>query len=147
MRIRILRTTEEQSKQTLGVLYVEVDNSIVFECSTLELPWKENKRRISCVPAQTYKARLRKAAESPSRNYDHVILKDVPNRSYILIHSGNFHWHIQGCILVGSKHQDINKDGLQDVPHSKATMTKLMEVLEKYVGYNDEFDVVIEYRP
>ena len=146
MKIRILRIVEEQGKQTLGVLYVEVDNSIVFECATLELPWRDNARRVSCIPAQTYKSRLRKAAESPSRNYDHVILKDVPNRTFILIHAGNFHWHIQGCILVGSTHQDINKDGLLDVPNSRATMTKLMATLEKYVSYEDEFDVVVEYR-
>lgn len=146
MRIEITRLQEQQEKQTLGVLYVVVDNKIVFECATLELPWKENQRRISCIPQGTYKARLRKASESPSRNYDHVHINPVPNRSFILIHSGNFHWHIEGCVLVGSEHRDINRDGLLDVPNSKLTMDRLMMELKRHVTFGEEFDVIVKYR-
>lgn len=146
MNIRILRLHEQGEKQTLGVLYVEHENQIVFECVTLELAWKENKRRVSCIPSGTYSAELRTADESPSRNYDHVIFKNVPNRSFILIHSGNYHFHILGCVLVGKKHVDMNHDQLLDVSSSRKTMSELMEVLKKYVGFDDEFEIIVEYR-
>lgn len=146
MNIRILRLNEQQNKQTLGVLYVEHENKILFECKTLELAWKNNERRVSCIPAKKYFAQLRKAENSPSRNYDHVIFKDVPNRSFILIHSGNYHFHILGCVLVGKTHVDMNKDGLLDVSSSRKTMSELMDVLKKYVGFDDEFEIIVEYR-
>jgi hypothetical protein len=147
MNIRVLRTAEQGEKQTIGVLYVEHENKIVFECKTLELAWKNNERRVSCIPAQKYIGKLRKAENSPSRNYDHIHITNVPNRSWILIHSGNYHFHILGCILVGEKHVDMNRDGLCDVSSSRKTMSKLMEVVKQYVGFGDEFEIIVEYRP
>ena len=70
-------------------------------CDTLELPWKQNQRNISCIPAGEYDARLRLPRESATREYIHLLIKDVPNRSYILVHIGNTTSDTQGCILVG----------------------------------------------
>lgn len=146
MKIEIVRLQEQEEKQTLGELYVVRDNSIVFKCATLELSWKDNQRRISCIPQGTYKARLRSAKDSPSRSYDHIHVENVPNRTWILIHSGNFHWHIQGCILVGNEHRDINHNGLLDVPNSRLTMNALINEVKKHVNWGDEFEVTIKYR-
>ena len=82
---------------TMGKLFL---NGEEF-CDTLELPWKQNQRSISCIPAGEYDARLRLPRESATREYIHLLVKDVPNRSYILVHIGNTTADTQGCILVG----------------------------------------------
>mgnify|MGYP003625496884 CR=1 FL=1 len=82
---------------TMGKLFL---NGEEF-CDTLELPWKQNQRNISCIPAGEYDARLRLPRESATREYIHLLIKDVPNRSYILVHIGNTTSDTQGCILVG----------------------------------------------
>jgi hypothetical protein len=77
-------------------------------CDTLELAWKDNQRSISCIPAGEYKVRLRLPRESATRDYIHLLVQDVPNRSYILVHIGNTTADTKGCILVGqSRQQDF----------------------------------------
>jgi hypothetical protein len=120
---------ENQGKQTLGTMAVYDGINKIYETKTLELPWKENKRKISCIPDGDYFVRKRLASESGSRDYDHFIVEDVEGRSYILWHSGNFHWHILGCILHGQSHADINKDGLLDVTNTGFTIAQLYKIL------------------
>jgi len=94
-------------------------------CYTLELPWRENRKNISCIPIGEYEVERR-----TSEKYgEHFHILDVPDRSYILIHSGNFHNQIRGCVLVGEELADINKDGLPDVTNSKKTMKMLLDRL------------------
>jgi len=77
-------------------------------CDTLENPWIDNQRGISCIPEGKYKVRLRLARESASRDYLHLLVKDVPNRDWILVHRGNFPSETQGCLLVGlGTEQDV----------------------------------------
>lgn len=82
---------------TLGKLYVDG----IYECETLELPWLDNKQSISCIPNGSYPVRIRTADESRSYKYNHLIVKEVPNRSYILFHIGNRTADSRGCILTG----------------------------------------------
>lgn len=89
---------------------------------TLELPDHGNEQDISCIPRKKYRAAYRK---SPS-NGDVIELKNVPNRTYIQIHAGNFTHQIRGCILVGDSIKDINGDSIPDVTNSKATLKKLL---------------------
>ena len=77
-------------------------------CDTLENPWKNNQRNISCIPEGEYPVRLRLARESASRDYLHLLVQDVPNRDYILFHRGNTAKDTSGCILVGlGTQQDV----------------------------------------
>jgi hypothetical protein len=94
----------------------------VFDCKGLELPWRNNERKVSCIPEGAYKLVRR---NSP-RFGDHFHVLDVPNRTFILIHHGNYTSDIEGCLLVGSRHQDINGDGIMDVTASRFTMAKLL---------------------
>ena len=96
-----------------------------FQCFTLELPDLDNQQNISCIPAGTYKA---KKYNSPSKGLC-LLLEDVPNRTYIEIHSGNFTRQIQGCILVGGSIKFIDNDSTPDVSNSKATLNKLLSLL------------------
>lgn len=88
------RFTDES---TIGKLFVNGE----YFCYTLELPYRNNQRSISCIPAGNYKVKLRLARESATRDYLHMIVEDVPNRTYILFHRGNKASHTRGCILVG----------------------------------------------
>ena len=85
------------------------ENSVIGElflngermCDTLENPWKDNQRNISCIPEGEYKVRLRLPRESGTRDYIHLLVKDVKDRDYILFHIGNTAKDTRGCILVG----------------------------------------------
>tara|TARA_R110000765_G_scaffold345893_1_gene436104 strand:- start:147 stop:605 length:459 start_codon:yes stop_codon:yes gene_type:complete len=91
-------------KSTIGNLYI---NGELF-CDTLENPWLDNQRNISCIPEGSYKVRLRLARESATRDYLHLLVQDVPDRDWILFHRGNTAKDTSGCILVGNgRKQDI----------------------------------------
>jgi hypothetical protein len=85
------------------------ENSVIGElflngermCDTLENPWLDNQRNISCIPEGEYKVRLRLPRESGTRDYLHLLVQDVPNRKWVLVHRGNYPSQTQGCILVG----------------------------------------------
>lgn len=129
MKVEIVRTY--QPRQTIGEFYID---GIEF-CKTLELQWLDNVRSKSCIPEGVYKVVKRLAHEK--RKYNHFHITNVPGRSYILIHTGNYSSQILGCVLVGDKHIDINKDGLLDVANSTATLQKLYEKMPA------EFELVI----
>ena len=106
---------------TVGYMYY----GGLFECFTLELPWLDNARGISCIPAGTYEC---KKHRSPSKG-DCISVMDVRGRDNILIHAGNFTRNTEGCILVGKMITDLNADGIPDVSNSKDTLTKLLNTL------------------
>lgn len=122
MKALLKRTYGE--KQTLGTLTLTGKKGIVFECCTLELPWKDNKRNISCIPPGIYQVIRR---DSPQFR-EHYYIAGVPDRDFILIHPGNFYTQIRGCVLVGDSYQDINKDRLKDLINSRKTMDELLRI-------------------
>ena len=65
---------------------------------TLELPWRQNERNISCIPAGQYEI-----SNYKSNKFKCVCLAlhDVFGRSYIAIHPGERLTHTKGCILPG----------------------------------------------
>ncbi len=77
-----------------------------FACFTLELPWRENRPCVSCIPPGTYPLGWRVTCR---RSTYHI--RNVPKRSYILIHSGNYagdihkglKTHVEGCVLLGKR--------------------------------------------
>ena len=96
INLLILRDTFTENS-TIGELHLNGE----FMCDTLENPYINNERNISCIPEGSYSVRLRTARESATRDYLHLLVKDVPNRSYILFHIGNSAKDTSGCILVG----------------------------------------------
>lgn len=139
MRVLIKRF-DYDTEQTLGDFFVFNErNGIEYTCKTLELEWKNNERRVSCIPEGGYLVRKRWSKKYGSHFI--VLQKDgnhVEGRSYILIHHGNFNRDILGCILVGENHIDIDGDGFRDVTSSKKVMQELNEILD------DEFEMIIE---
>jgi len=113
-------------KSTLGELFLNGERM----CDTLELPYKDNQRNISCIPAGEYKVRLRYPRESATRDYLHLLIQDVPNRDFILIHIGNYPSSTQGCVLVGLGSE-------QDVVHnSRLAMELLVKEILNLGGTN-----------
>lgn len=122
----ILESTDDDGVQTLGQLFVvNENNEIQFTCRTLELSWKDNQKRVSCIPEGTYKVIKHK---SPKFG-DCFWIKDVPNRSEILIHPGNFHTQILGCILIGDDLAYVNKDSRLDIVNSKTTLDRILSIM------------------
>ncbi len=107
MKTVYLLRTRTSDQGTEGMLITDG-----FMCKTLELPWRENQRSISCIPSGEYKVVIR---QSPKYGSVYWVTK-VPNRSWILIHAGNwagdtkkgFNSHTNGCILMGSKFGFLN---------------------------------------
>lgn len=102
-----------------------------FHCFTLELPWKNNENNISCVPAGIYRYHR---YLSPSKGKV-LLLEDVPDRTYVEIHAGNFTRDILGCILVGDSIKYLDRDKIPDVTNSKATLRNLLSMLPLEQGY------------
>jgi hypothetical protein len=97
--IRLIRDDQDDVR-TLGAMFDGEDRI----CETLELPWRDNQRGISCIPEGTYHAVLEM---SPKRRYKVYWLTDVPGRIAVQIHVGNTTEDIRGCILLGmERHGD-----------------------------------------
>lgn len=109
---------------TPGILHC-VNGAILY---TLELPWRENKRRASCIPAGLYEYNF--LPQTSSRKYKNVFyLQDVANRTGILMHNGNYLSHTKGCILIGTQ------TGIVDTEHAVWSSRKGMEKLRSPSGF------------
>ena len=107
---------------TLGDLFVFKNGEFHFSCVTLELPWKENQRNISCIPPGGYSAHKHRSPKFGAC----IKIKDVKDRDHILIHPANYTSELRGCVAVGRKHVDLNNDSINDVYESRNTFNKLM---------------------
>ena len=130
MRILLERYLYDD-KQTLGKFYL-LDNSdnVLADWHSLELPNKNNEKRVSCIPEGIYKARKHKSPKFGNCFW----IQEVHNRSEILIHRGNYYTDILGCILIGSDLSDINNDGYLDVINSTKSIKKLLELTKNTDG-------------
>jgi hypothetical protein len=69
-------------------------------CETIELPWRDNKRMVSCIPEGQYRMIRRIHA----KHGDQLAIVNVPQREAILIHPANFALsELQGCIAPVTK--------------------------------------------
>ena len=121
----IIRSAMNQH-QTIGTgLIFDNLGRMLFEFQTLELPFLQNKKGVSCIPSGKYQIEKRQSDKFGS----HFHVKDVEGRSMILIHLGNYHSNTSGCILVGSEHKYLDNDNCLDVVDSRMTMKKLVEIM------------------
>lgn len=124
----LLVRRESDNKQTLGHLTLfDTDVDVLMTCYILELDNDGNKRRESRINAGIYNVVLRVSEKYGT----HYHLTNVFNRELILIHVGNYHTDILGCLIPGSALADINKDGYRDVVNSGKTMKKLLALAGK----------------
>lgn len=100
---------------TQGLLYVDGE----YLCATLERPWLENLAFKSCIPDGGYDAKYRSDERFSMGVFE---IYQVPERTGILIHTGNEVEDSTGCILVGVQHG--NK-----VYESRVTFLKLFAAI------------------
>ncbi|MDO5638182.1 MAG: DUF5675 family protein [Myroides sp.] len=101
-------------KAVHGRLYVGDE---LLAC-TIELPWKQNAKRISCIPEGIYTLRRRYSEKFKW----HLVLLEVPERSGILIHPANDALkELQGCIAPVTAITEVGKGS-----NSRKAMQKVM---------------------
>lgn len=114
---------------TFGTLVLESGE----EFRTAELPWRENAPYFSCVPTGWYRCEWTR-----SPRFGPVYqLKDVPNRTHILIHQGNyagdrklgFRSDTDGCILLGQQAGRLNEQSV--VLRSRVALLVLRQTLKE----------------
>lgn len=123
-----------------GSWFDEFDKMIA---KTLELPDRNNQRddpntdenEASCIDIGTYLVTKEEPipANDPmgrkERPYGHFRLHDVPGRRGILVHKITYVKHLLGCIGIGSRFVDLDKDGTPDVVESGKKLQWMYENL------------------
>ena len=122
-----IKRTFQNDRQSLGVCTVfDEQNRAVFSGLSMERGWLDNLKNISCVPKGHYTLVLE---YSPKFDRELWELKNVPNRAECKFHAANY-WHqLNGCISLGSRLIDIDKDGFYDIANSGNTMLSFHVVL------------------
>jgi len=117
MKLQVIRT-QFGTDATNGLLFIDG----IFECYTLEDQYQAVKvMHETCIPEGTYDIEFRKTGGFHAKyseryknaHYGMLHVQDVPNFTYILIHTGNTDEHTSGCLIVGETQQDleVSKDG------------------------------------
>jgi len=144
MRKATLRRLRMGDAGTFGEL--EVDGHTF---KTGELPWRNNARGKSCVPAGTYLVEW-----DPSPKYGHKYeLRNVPGRTTILIHAANFvgdedkgfQAEVDGCIALGSAISPIegqmavrgSRDAVEDFEKLMGLEPFTLEIIDEYLEAGD----------
>jgi len=122
--LELVRLEEDFKYGTFGVLKI---NKQLF-CMTLEPRDEENAQNISSIPAQQY---IAERYNSPT--YGEVFrVNNVPGRSAILFHWGNYQRNTEGCILLG----DRLLGGPRGVGNSRIAFQRFMDALSGYKKAN-----------
>lgn len=129
MELLLTRTYYETGSN--GVL--SVDGKRI--CYTIELPWKDNQRGISCIPEGVYEVATRYSQKFGS----HLCLPGVKGRSYILIHSANDALaELRGCIAPVEKLTGPGKG----YP-SRPAFRRLYDLVKRSLDAEEEVRLVI----
>lgn len=118
MKCEIIRV-EKTVLHTFGVFLIRGEVFMV----TLEPPWKGNKPKKSCIPDDVY---LCKRVDSPKYG-DTFEITEVPGRTHILFHWGNFVKDTKGCVLTGQAFGSIR--GVRAVVESKKAHSRFMAAM------------------
>jgi len=104
-------------KGTNGNLYING----AFFCHTIELPWKENAKQVSCIPEGVYNISKRFSKKYGS----HMLIENVPDRDLVLIHpANNALKELMGCIAPVS---------ILDAPGCGSFSRKVFEPLRRRI--------------
>lgn len=116
---------KETDECTYGVMHVNGFPRFV----TLELPWRNNERNVSCIPVGSYEC-----SQFRSRKYGSTIrVNSVPERSGIIFHVGNFPEDTRGCVLVGTGFSTYRGSAIIE---SKRAMENFREMLRSEKNIN-----------
>jgi len=130
----ILVRLSETRHGTFGVLLDEdiMRGEFIPFATTLELRWRNNIKKGSCIPAGLYECRRIK---SPKFGETFEITR-VPNRENILFHWGNTMKDSSGCILIGEQFGSLG--GFTAILSSKKGFKEFMDRLRLYDSFQLE---------
>jgi hypothetical protein len=104
-------------------------------CNTIELPWKRNEKRVSCIPEGKYFIKKRYSQKFKW----HLEVVDVANRSLILFHSANNALQeLNGCIAPVTK---LSGPGLGLM--SRKAFEKLKTLVYKALDNKESVELLI----
>ena len=104
-------------------------------CHTIELPWQQNAKRVSCIPEGKYFIQKRYS----SKYQWHLEVMDVANRSLILFHpANNALRELQGCIAPVTK---LSGPGLG--LYSRKAFEKLKRAVYKALDQEESVVLII----
>ena len=105
-------------------------------CKTIELPWKENQKRVSCIPEGKYLLQKRYS----NKFKWHIEIMNVTNRTTILFHpANNAIKELNGCIAPVTK---ISGAGLGLM--SRKAFTKLRTIVYKALDEKQRVLIIIK---
>ena len=117
---------------TLGELSVSPANDgsqVLFQCCTIERPWLDNTPHVSCIPEGMYEMALRQSpvvSKTSGGDFEEGWqVLDVPGRTWIMLHPGNWARNVEGCIAMG---REFHPAELM-VTSSRETFRDLMNAL------------------
>lgn len=109
---------------------------------TLEPPNRNNAKdnpnttenEAGCIPEGIYKVKKRDPKiYANARFKDNWEILNVPNKAGVVIHSGNYWWHSQSCILLGNCIQDMNPKNDPNITSSnKWFLSQSRDALKKF---------------
>ncbi|WP_366182934.1 DUF5675 family protein [Flavobacterium ovatum] len=103
---------------------------------TIELPWNNNERRVSCIPEGKYFIRKRYSQKFKW----HLEVVDVKNRTYILFHpANNALLELNGCIAPVTK---LSGPGLGLM--SRKAFFALKEIVYKALDHSESVELIVE---
>jgi hypothetical protein len=105
-------------------------------CLTIELPWKENQKKVSCIPEGKY---FIKKLYSKKFQW-HLEVFDVQHRSLILFHpANNALQELNGCIAPVAK---LSGPGLGLL--SREAFSKLKSLVYPFLDKNESTELIIK---
>lgn len=121
--------------------YEEGTNGVLFYHHrflgfTIELPWLDNAKNISCIPEGTYTLKARYSEKFKH----HLHLDAVPGRSLVLIHpANNAQKELQGCIAPVLQLTGIGK-GIS----SRASLEKIISLSYQAFDRKEKVTLIIK---
>ena len=105
-------------------------------CKTIELPWKNNERRVSCIPEGKYFIKKRYS----SKFGWHMEIIGVDNRTLILLHpANNALKELNGCIAPVTK---LSGPGLGLL--SRKAFNRLKDLIYKSLDQNESVELIVK---
>lgn len=107
-----------------------------FICNTIELPWKNNETKVSCIPEGKYFIKKRYS----NKFQWHLEVMDVKDRRLILFHpANNASQELKGCIAPVTK---LSGPGLGLL--SRKAFSKLKNLAYKALNNNERIELIIQ---
>ena len=99
LKILVIKRIAMNEDGTFGVL---MEGTVPFAL-TLERPWRNNMRNVSCIPQGIY---ICEKYTSPKYGETFQVM-NVQDRNYILFHKGNIDDDTHGCIIIGEQYESL----------------------------------------